>query len=268
MTPLNFDELVGPEVEGAERERLRRVHELLVEAGPPPEMTPELEAGPSLAVTIGSRRRKVKVRRQVMLLAAAVAVLALAFLGGYLTGNGGGTSAERTLQLSGTPAAPHALASLQIEPKDAAGNWPMKLSVEGLPTLPARSYYEVYLVRDGKPWASCGSVRRRTWQAGNDGAAQRALPAAAGRQLGCHAAPRLHRQRARASRPSADLTGEVLRTPTGEVPASRERSRAKPSDALASRRRMGRRPTLRAVFAADGGLAARRRRGRRAACQL
>ncbi len=63
----------------------------------------------------------------------------------------------RTLQLSGTPAAPHALASLQLEPKDAAGNWPMKLSVEGLPALPARSYYEVYLVRDGKPWASCGS---------------------------------------------------------------------------------------------------------------
>jgi hypothetical protein len=156
MTPLDFDELVGPEVEGAERERLRRVHELLVEAGPPPEMTPELEAGPSLALTIGSRR-KVKVRRRVMLLAAAFAVLALAFLGGYLTGNGGGTSAERTLQLSGTPAAPHALASLQIEPKDAAGNWPMKLSVEGLAALPNRSYYEVYLVRNGKPWASCGS---------------------------------------------------------------------------------------------------------------
>jgi len=157
MTPLNFDELIGPEVEGAERERLRRVHELLVEAGPPPEMTPELEAGPSLAVTIGIRQRKVKIRRQVMLLAATVAVLALAFLGGYLTGNSGGTTAERTLQLSGTPAAPHALASLQLEPKDAAGNWPMKVSVEGLPTLPARSYYEVYLVRGGKPWASCGS---------------------------------------------------------------------------------------------------------------
>ena len=157
MTPLNFDELIGPEVEGAERERLRRVHELLVEAGPPPEMTPELEAGPALAVTIGGRQRKAKIRRQVMLLAATVAVLALAFLGGYLTGNRGGASAERTLQLSGTPAAPHALASLQLEPKDAAGNWPMKVSVEGLPTLPARSYYEVYLVRGGKPWASCGS---------------------------------------------------------------------------------------------------------------
>ncbi len=157
MTPPNFDELIGAEVEGAERERLRRVHELLVEAGPPPEMTPELEAGPALALTLGGRRRTVKTRRRVMLLAATFAVLALAFLGGYLTGSGGGTSAVRTLQLGGTPAAPHALASLQIEPKDAAGNWPMKLSVEGLPALPARSYYEVYLVRGGKPWASCGS---------------------------------------------------------------------------------------------------------------
>jgi len=157
MNPPNFDELIGPEVEGAERERLRRVHALLVEAGPPPEMTPELEAGPTLAVTIGGRPRRAKIRRRVMLLAATVAVLALVFLGGYIAGNPGKAASGHILQLAGTPAAPHALASLQIEPKDAAGNWPMKLSVEGLPALPARSYYEVYLVRDGKPWASCGT---------------------------------------------------------------------------------------------------------------
>jgi hypothetical protein len=29
--------------------------------------------------------------------------------------------------------------------------------VTGLPKLPPRTYYEVYLFRDGHPWASCGS---------------------------------------------------------------------------------------------------------------
>ena len=43
----------------------------------------------------------------------------------------------------------------------------MKLTVEGLPALPHGSYYEMYLVRNGKPWAPCGTfdVAR---QAGDD----------------------------------------------------------------------------------------------------
>ena len=39
----DFDELVGGDVTGDERERLRRAHELLVQTGPPPELSPELE---------------------------------------------------------------------------------------------------------------------------------------------------------------------------------------------------------------------------------
>ena len=34
----DFDELVGTDLEDGERQRLLRVHELLVEAGPPPEL--------------------------------------------------------------------------------------------------------------------------------------------------------------------------------------------------------------------------------------
>jgi len=34
----DFDELVGGDVTGDERERLRRAHELLVHTGPPPEL--------------------------------------------------------------------------------------------------------------------------------------------------------------------------------------------------------------------------------------
>jgi hypothetical protein len=158
MTTPSFDELIGVDVETGERERLRRVHEMLLVAGPPAELTPEQERGPTLAMTLGGKRER-GVRNRVLLLAAALVVIALAFLGGYITGNGSSNSlaSGHTLQLAGTQAAPSALASLHILPEDYAGNWSMTLDVEGLPKLPAHSYYEVYLTRNGKPWAPCGT---------------------------------------------------------------------------------------------------------------
>jgi hypothetical protein len=155
--PPEFEEIVGADVDAAERARLARVHALLVQAGPPPELSPELESGPTLGMTLA--RRPARVRRRVMLLAAAVAIVALAFLGGYIAGNGGGTASAEVLKLTGTRAAPHAFASLQVEPVDAGGNWPMRLSVTGLPKLSGHSYYEVFLVRHGKPYAPCGSFK-------------------------------------------------------------------------------------------------------------
>ncbi len=153
----DFEELVGTDVEGDERERLRRVHDLLLQAGPPPELSPEVESGPTLAMTLARAPRKM--RRSVMLLAAAVALVTVAFLAGYITGNGNdnGLASGHTLSLVGTKAAPGALASLRVEPVDPAGNWPMQLSVTGLPKLPPRGYYTVYLMRDGKPYAPCGT---------------------------------------------------------------------------------------------------------------
>jgi Anti-sigma-K factor rskA len=154
--PPDLETLVGSDVPAEERERLRRVHELLVAAGPPAELSPELEAGPTLAMTLARRPRRA--RRRVLLLAAALVLVALAFLGGYLSANrGGGLASGRTLKLAGTSAAPGALAALRLDPVDAAGNWPMVLSAAGLPKLPPRGYYEVFLVRDGRPFAPCGA---------------------------------------------------------------------------------------------------------------
>lgn len=159
--PPDFDQLVGSDVDGAERARLRNVHALLVEAGPPPEISPSMAAGPTLGMTM-SRQRK-PARRRAMLLAATVAVLAAVFLAGYVTGNGGGgTASAEIMKLGGTQAAPAALASLQIKPEDSAGNWPMRLSVTGLPRLKEGSFYEVYLMRDGRPYAPCGSFKVST----------------------------------------------------------------------------------------------------------
>ncbi len=156
----NFDELVDAETTGAERERLRNVHELLVQAGPPPELPPELEAGPNLQITFARRRQRAKGRAMMLLAAALVGVLV--FIGGYAIGNGkgggGGGNPVTTLNLKGTSAAPNAQASLEVwHPKD--GNWPMTLSVVGLQMLPPRRYYEVYVVRGGKILGSCGVFR-------------------------------------------------------------------------------------------------------------
>jgi hypothetical protein len=156
--PPDFDELVGGDLDRAERERLQHVHDLLVIAGPPPELTPELERGPTLAMTLSGPSRR-KVERRVALLAAALTVLALAFLGGYLAGHGnaGSLAGAHTLKLVGTAQAPGALAALKVQDADAAGNGPMTLSVTGLPKLPPRGYYEVFLTRSGKIFAPCGT---------------------------------------------------------------------------------------------------------------
>ena len=159
----SFDELVGAETSGEERERLRHVHELLLEAGPPPELTPKLRKAPGSGVARMQRRRVVK-RRGLLLLAAALSIVVV-FAAGYAVSNsrqsGGNTSASgvtKTLELTGTRQAPNAQATLDVW-KPQAGNWPMTLNVTGLPKLPPHAYYYVYLVRDGKPWAPCGAFR-------------------------------------------------------------------------------------------------------------
>jgi hypothetical protein len=157
----NFDELVGTEAAGAERERLHHAHELLVQAGPPPELPPSLQKAPNFGVFSPHQRQVVK-RRALVLLAAALSV-AVVFFAGYAVRGGGDSSAKapnpvESLRLKGTPALPKAQATLEVW-KARDGNWPMTLSVVGLPKLANHGYYEVYLVRNGHPWGLCGTFR-------------------------------------------------------------------------------------------------------------
>lgn len=127
-------------------------------AGPPPDVPPALAEAPAPPPHVGPlalpRRPG---RRVVLLLAAAVAVAAI-FGAGYGVGQNGGSSspAAWSVALSGTTAAPAARATLDVLPGED-GNWPMHLRVTGLAALPPHGQYEVYLLRDGKPWASCGT---------------------------------------------------------------------------------------------------------------
>jgi hypothetical protein len=94
-----------------------------------------------------------------LLLAATLAIVGV-FLAGYAVANRGGSSptAVKSLALEGTVVAPNAQATLEVWQANA-DNWPMTLTAVGLPPLPEHRYYEVYLLRHGKPWGACGTFR-------------------------------------------------------------------------------------------------------------
>lgn len=162
--PPDFDDVVGGDVAPEERGRLLRVHDLLVQAGPPPELSPELEAVPwpdeALAPLALRRRAGTRKRSPLLVAAALLTVATAAFLLGQATSGDGSKSSidtRRVVELKGTPLDRDALATLQLGARDRDGNWPMLLHVTGLRTLPEGGYYDLYLTRDGKPIALCGS---------------------------------------------------------------------------------------------------------------
>jgi hypothetical protein len=159
----DFDEIVGRDVDPTERDRLLRVHDLLVEAGPPPELSPELEEvqWPDEALAPLRLRRRDRERRRSPLLVAAVllTVATAGFLLGQATDNGSqsGFDTRRVVNLSGTRLDRDAVGTLQLGARNRAGNWSMLLHVRRLQPLPEGGYYDLYLTRGGKPTALCGS---------------------------------------------------------------------------------------------------------------
>ena len=148
--PPNFDELIGPEVPTEDRERLRRVHELLIAAGPPPEM-PELAAWPPV---------RAHPRRRVAALLIAAALMLAAFGAGWLLrGTNDEFDVRRAVPMRSTENAPNASALIELGYADDEGNWPMLVTVRGLKPLPKGGYYELLLTRNGKPVAVCGSFK-------------------------------------------------------------------------------------------------------------
>ncbi len=140
---MNVDDLLEGMDDPDERERLRRVHDLLLSVDPPPDIAAPLRLP-------GPRRYRVA------LLAAALA--AVAFGSGYLVGDRSeDVEAFRVLPLTGVGEARAASASIELLPQDESGNWPMKVLVRGLePSRDRQDFYELWLTKDGKLAASCG----------------------------------------------------------------------------------------------------------------
>jgi hypothetical protein len=159
-----FDDLVEG-LEPEEQERLRAVHELLFEAGPPPELSLRLatlpagvtDAPPPPRSPLKARRSRGGWRLAGALAFAAVA-LAAVFGGGYAIGHGHATPPQ-TVRVA-TMIGSNAVALLRVLRPDEAGNVPIDFSVKGLPdqTSPF-AYYEVFVVFHDHPTYPCGGFR-------------------------------------------------------------------------------------------------------------
>lgn len=159
----DFDELVGGDVTGDERERLQRTHELLLQAGPPPELSPELEkvqwpeeALQPLGLFRTPRRRSGLSKVQVAL--AAAAVLVVGFLIGQAFGSRSSSfTTTHVVKMHGTKQAPNAFAAIDLGRENNDGNWPMQVTVTDLPPAQNGGYYDLWLSLRGKPVALCGT---------------------------------------------------------------------------------------------------------------
>ena len=121
-------DIIGDDVEPGELERLERVHALLQQAGPPPELSPAVEHAPkppSARVVPFPRRyrytavaaaggRRVRVVRH-----------GISRLGRLLAGSDPHRGDVRAVL--------QASAELALFEKDTAGNWPMRLRSAGSP---------------------------------------------------------------------------------------------------------------------------------------
>ena len=145
----HFDDLVDPA--DPDRARLLAAHELLIAAGPRPELSPELEEPPA-----DPGGQAVPFTRRRYTLVGAVAIAATILFGvGYTVGarNGPGAPVE-TIAMTGADGAE---ATIDLLAKDDAGNWPLNLNVSGLPELPPGSTYTLWLTKDGELAEPCGS---------------------------------------------------------------------------------------------------------------
>ena len=160
--PPDFDDLVGPELSELERARLRHVHDALVAAGPPPELSPALAQPPGRTydAPIPALPRGYPRRRLLAVVVVGAAIAFAAFGAGYLVGD---TPAPAAFQqdfafvMHGADSASQASASVVVGQRDEGGNWPMIMTVRELDELPDDEHYELRLTRNGKPSDACGS---------------------------------------------------------------------------------------------------------------
>ena len=151
----DFHELVGDEGGREELDRLRRVHDLLVAAGPPPELSPAVAGPPEVEE---SKVLEFKRRRPATLLAIGVAAAAAAFVIGYVVGD-----RQNSFSANGAPIPMHGIGKavaargdIKVGSHDSGGNYPLEMSVQGLAQVPKGGWYELLLSKKGRPTLPCG----------------------------------------------------------------------------------------------------------------
>jgi Anti-sigma-K factor rskA len=168
----NFEDLVGRDLGADEEKRLRGAHELLLAAGPLPELPQGLEE-PSIEPAadpspdrLGQDAFQLLPRRRLgAMLALAAAIALIAFVSGYVAGfSHDGFAAQYSVPMHATAKAAAASAKVEVGKRDSRGNYPLRVEVSGLPKLKQGGYYEMFLTRGKRKW-TCG-----TFAAGGQGA--------------------------------------------------------------------------------------------------
>jgi hypothetical protein len=157
--PPNFDELLDGIEDPEERAKLQRVHELLLETDPPPELSPTLATPPPASARDLPWQRPRRIRPRTVLVPAVVIT---AFFIGFLAGESGspsrgsasGMDIVRTIQLEGEG---NAAGAIGVGARDEHGNWPMVVTVWGLEHGSGGDYYTLALTKKGKPTVTCGT---------------------------------------------------------------------------------------------------------------
>jgi hypothetical protein len=153
----DFHELVGGDLGPEERADLERVDSLLRAAGPPPAEIPSSLT--RKVEQIGTR--PIWTRRRTALVVALGATLAALFFGIGRWTEGEGVAYGAAIHMKATPSNPRAEGLIKVGERDANGNWKIRLEVKGLPPLSGDRYYVLWLAKDGRYAATCGSFNVR-----------------------------------------------------------------------------------------------------------
>lgn len=155
--PPDIDELLSGVDDPSERERLRRVHQLLLETEPPPELSTALLTPPPARGHTMFPQRLLR-PRTVLVGAALVGAFFVGLVAGSPNSENAGPAAgiqiARTLQLEGKG---NDRGAIGLGVRDAKGNVPMVVSVWGLEHLSDGDYYTLALTKKGKPVVTCGT---------------------------------------------------------------------------------------------------------------
>jgi hypothetical protein len=154
----DFRDLVGDDLSPEERAKLERVDRLLRSVPAPPSEVPE--SLDRAVDRIGLERRDWAPRRLAAAVALAVSLAALFFGVGRWT-TGGEPHYRASVQMKPAASNPQASALIKLGDREANGNWKLKLQVDGLPELGGDGYYVLWLAKDGKYAATCGSFKVR-----------------------------------------------------------------------------------------------------------
>jgi hypothetical protein len=151
----DFRDLVGDDISPDEMAELERVDRLLRSVPPPPSEVPGTLT--RSVERIGTERR-LWTRRRLAAVAALAAALSALFFGVGRWTDTDGAHYRVTVPLQATASAPSASGLIKVADRDeSTGNWELQLRVSGLPKLSGGEYYVLWLAKNGKYVATCGT---------------------------------------------------------------------------------------------------------------